>query len=137
VPLHVGKASRVLLAQLSDKEIKSYLRTARPLKEFSDLFSEAGRETPEDIWEDIRIIRRDGYISWRSPEQYGGAYIAFPVLDSEDRPHAVMIIGAPMERLSQERIAELLPRIRQIMAQLQIRARMQSAAPILVASTAA
>jgi DNA-binding IclR family transcriptional regulator len=137
VPLHVGKASRVLLAHLSDSQIKSYLQTAKPLSEFRNLFTDTAGDSVDSVWDDIHAIRRDGYIAWRSPQQYGGSYLAFPVLDHEDRPHAVITIGAPIERFPPERVAELLPRIRQIMAQLQIRARLQPAAPILVTSPAA
>lgn len=136
VPLHVGKASRVLLAYLSDSEIEAYLKAAQPLREFSNLFIEAGHETTKDVWNDIRTIRKQGYIAWRNPQMYGGSYIAFPVLDGENRPHAVLSVGAPIERMSPEDVDRLLPSMLKIMAQLRIHTNLLPAPPPLGISVA-
>lgn len=124
VPLHVSKASRVLLAYLSDREIETYLHDARPLAEYADLFAASATETLDDVWADVRAIRAQGYISWESVHQYGGAYIAFPVLDAEDRPHAVISVGGPRERFTLDVIAKTLPQMRLIMAELRTRSRL-------------
>lgn len=136
VPLHVGQASRMLLAHLSDEEIKAYLRVARPLAEYGDLFAAAATETNEHVWADIRTIRDNGYIEWRSPQQYGGAYIAFPVLDSDNRSQAVISVGAPLERMSEERMEELRPRLQRIMADLNRRSHLLPPLPPLVPAKA-
>lgn len=132
VPLHVSKASRVLLAQLTDEEIIAYLKEARPLAEYTDLFADSATETTEDIWEDLRAIRAQGYIAWVGQQQYGGSYIAFPVLDGEHRPHAVMSLGGPAERFPPEQIERLKPELLEIMDKLQARTRLVPAAPIFL-----
>ena len=138
VPLHVSKASRVLLAYLSDQEIETYLHNARPLAEYADLFASSATETLDDVWGDVRAIRAQGYISWVSIHQYGGAYIAFPVLDAEDRPHAVISVGGPRERFTQDIIAQMLPQMNAIMAELCTRSRLLPAAlPMLPEKKAA
>jgi DNA-binding IclR family transcriptional regulator len=137
VPLHVSKTSRVLLAYLPNAEIEAYLRAAHPLSEYSDLFVDASHETNKDVWNDIRVIRQQGYIAWRNPQQYGGSYIAFPVLDGESRPHAVISVGAPIERLTPEQLERFLPRMVQIMASLHVRTRLLPAPPPLDVSLSA
>jgi DNA-binding IclR family transcriptional regulator len=132
VPLHAGKQSRVLLAFLSDAEIEAYLRTAPPVSEFSNLFVDAAHETTKDVWHDIQVVRQQGYIAWRNPRQYGGTYVAFPVLDGENRPHAVISVGAPMERMSLEDIERLLPQMMQIMSKLHMHTRLLAAPTYLL-----
>jgi DNA-binding IclR family transcriptional regulator len=128
VPLHVGKQSRVLLAFLSDAEIEAYLRTAQPLSEFSNLFVDAAHETHADVWRDIRVAREQGYIAWHNPRQWGGGtYVSFAVLDGEQRPHAVISVGAPMERLSPKDLDRLLPQMLQIMSKLRMHTKLLAA----------
>jgi IclR family acetate operon transcriptional repressor len=128
VPLHVGKQSRVLLAFLPDAEIEAYLRTAQPLSEFSNLFVDAAHETTKDVWHDIQVVRQQGYIAWHNPRQWGGgSYISFPVLDGENRPHAVISVGAPMERMSPKDVERLLPQMLQIMSKLHMHTRLLAA----------
>lgn len=136
VPLHVSKASRVLLAALSNEEISMYLAQARPLAEFAGLFSAAADETLDDVWADVEAIRRDGYIAWSNSQQYGGSYIAFPVHDGEGRPHAVLSVGAPIERVSVADFERLLPQFGTIMAELGLRTRLIPAAPLMMALAA-
>jgi DNA-binding IclR family transcriptional regulator len=131
VPLHVSKASRVLLAHLSEGEIEEYLRTAPPLAGFAHLFPASATETEEDVWSDIRRVRADGYIAWNTPEPYGTAYIAFPVLDGENRPQAVISIGAPEERMSEERREALRPQLTRIVGDLNRRTRLLPGLPAL------
>jgi DNA-binding IclR family transcriptional regulator len=129
VPLHVSKASRVLLAYLTDREITAYLDAARPLADYADLFAASANETFDDVWKDVRDIRAQGFISWVSIQQYGGTYIAFPVLDAENRPHAVISVGGPSERFTIDVIAQYLSRMRDLMDQLRARSRLLPAAP--------
>lgn len=137
VPLHVNKASRVLLAHLSEEEIEAYLRTARPLADYADLFAASATETNADVWADIHTIREQGYIEWRNPQMYGAAYIAFPVLDSEGRSQAVISIGAPLERMSVERMDALRPDMLRIMEDLNRRSRLLPPLPLLALSAIA
>lgn len=132
VPLHVGKASRVLLAHLSDSEIETYLATARPLAEYAHLFKAAADETMDDVWSDIRAARETGYLSWRGQHEFGAVYIAFPVLDSERRPQAVISVAGPVERMSSERVHALIPKIMTVADSVNMRTHLLAPLPPLL-----
>ncbi|SAL42035.1 IclR family transcriptional regulator [Caballeronia turbans] len=132
VPLHVGKTSRTLLAFLDDQDIEDFLRAAAPIDQYVDFSTASKYETVDDVWKDIQTVRRDGSIMWHGAEQFGALYLAFPLLDRANRPHAAITIGGPRERFSQARAEELLPQIRTILRPLQERARLIPASPIFV-----
>ncbi|BBQ03523.1 IclR family transcriptional regulator (plasmid) [Burkholderia sp. SFA1] len=132
VPLHVGKTSRTLLAFLDNKDIEEFLRAAAPIDQYVDFSIASKYETLADVWKDIETVRRDGSIMWHGAEQFGALYVAFPLLDRANRPHAAITIGGPRERFSTERAEQLLPQIRTILRPLQDRARLIPASPIFV-----
>ena len=111
VPLHCTTMSRALLAYLDDREIADYLASAAPLTRYDAIFPEtAGTPPRRTCGTTSRAMRRDGFVTWRNPQQYGANYIAFPLLDGADRPHALITVGGPLERFGPQRIAELMPR---------------------------
>jgi DNA-binding IclR family transcriptional regulator len=124
--------SRALLACLDDREIAAYLAGAAPLTRYDEMFPETAGMTAQDVWDDVARLRRDGFITWRNPQQYGANYIAFPLLDGAGRPHALITVGGPRERFGPERIAELMAPIAAILAPLQQHARHVAAAPVIV-----
>jgi DNA-binding IclR family transcriptional regulator len=132
VPLHCTTMSRALLAYLDDREIADYLASAAPLTRYDAIFPETANATAQDVWRDIAAMRRDGFITWRNPQQYGANYIAFPVLDASDRPHALITVGGPLERFGPQRIAELMPRMRAVLQPLQQHGRHVPAAPVII-----
>ena len=136
VPLHCTKMSRALLAFLSDREIAEYLASAEPLTRHDALFPETADATAQDVWDDIARVRRDGFITWRNPQQYSANYIAFPLLDGHGRPHALVTVGGPLERFGPDRIDGLMPRMRALIAPLQQQCRHVAAAPVIVEEAA-
>jgi DNA-binding IclR family transcriptional regulator len=136
VPLHCTKMSRALLACLGDREIADYLASAAPLTRYDAVFPETADATAQDVWDDIGRVRRDGFITWRNPQQYSANYIAFPVLDGHGRPHALVTVGGPFERFGPDRIAALMPQLRALIAPLQQQGRHVPAAPVIVEGTA-
>ena len=132
VPLHCTKMSRALLACLDDREISAYLAGAAPLTRYDQIFPETAGATAQDIWDDVARVRRDGFITWRNPQQYGANYIAFPLLDGAGRPHALVTVGGPLERFGPERIAGLMAPMRAVLQPLQQHARHVAAAPVIV-----
>jgi DNA-binding IclR family transcriptional regulator len=132
VPLHCTTMSRALLACLDDREIAAYLVGAAPLTRHDEIFPETAGMTVQDVWDDVARLRRDGFITWRNPQQYGANYIAFPLLDGASRPHALITVGGPRERFGSERIAELMVPMRAILDPLQQHARHVAAAPVIV-----
>jgi DNA-binding IclR family transcriptional regulator len=132
VPLHCTRMSRALLAWLSEGEIREYLRRAEPLDRYDALFPETANETAEDVWQDVHRMRQDKLLIWRNRQQYGAAYVAFPILDNADRPHATVTVGGPFERFTPARIDEWLPAMRALVEPLQQQARLHAAAPVLM-----
>jgi DNA-binding IclR family transcriptional regulator len=132
VPLHCTTMSRALLACLDDREIAAYLAGAAPLTRWDEMFPETAGMMAQDVWDDVARLRRDGFITWRNPQQYGANYIAFPLLDGAGRPHALITVGGPRERFGPERIAGLMAPIAAILAPLRQHARHVAAAPVIV-----
>jgi len=132
VPLHCTTMSRALLACLDDREIEAYLAGAAPLTRHDETFPETAGMTAQDVWDDVARLRREGFITWRNPQQYGANYIAFPLRDTQGRPHALITVGGPRERFGSERIAELMAPIAEILEPLQQHARHVAAAPVIV-----
>lgn len=132
VPLHCTRLSRVLLAYLSDAEIAEYLDAAAPLDRYDAVFPETATPTVDDIWADIRRVRRDGYLVWSNARQYGSAYIGLPILDSADRPHALITIGGPLERFAQAQIETQRPRLEAVLEPLRQQCRLFPAALVML-----
>jgi DNA-binding IclR family transcriptional regulator len=132
VPLHCTEMSRVLLACLSDREIADYVRSAEPLDRYAALFPDTVGMTAQTLWDDIAGKRHRTHVIWRNPRQFGAAYATFPLLDSSQRPHAIITVGGPLERFSIERIERLLPAMRTTLAPLQQQCRLYAAAPVFL-----
>jgi DNA-binding IclR family transcriptional regulator len=105
VPLHCTKMSRLLLAHLPDRDISAYLDGAQPLDQYDEIFPDTGVTTAEVVWRDIRAMRGAPHVIWRSPKQFGSAYVAFPIPGADGRLHAIVTIGGPMERFRPESAA--------------------------------
>lgn len=120
VPLHAGPASRALLAFLTDAEVAAYLRAASPLKRFTATTI----TSPEDLWQEVRRVRDQGYARGYGDHYTGATYVAFPILDSSGRPHASISIAAPGERLPEAELQSLLPDILAIVAENNVLSRL-------------
>lgn len=128
VPLHCTKMSRVLLAYLSDADIRAYLYAARPLARRQN-FPDPPSESARGAWADILAIRATPYVLWRNPFSLRAAYAIFPILDHERRPHAVVTVGGPAERFDLAKVTALAPRMQAILEPLQREARLFAAPP--------
>ena len=114
VPLHAGPASRTLLSFLNDDEVADYIKSALPLKRFT----ETTITDPDLLWTEVRLVRRRGYATGYGDHYLGATYIGFPVLDASGRPHAAVSIAAPAERLTPARLQQMLPSILEIIGDL-------------------
>lgn len=123
VPLHASPASRVLLAFLQDDEIAEYIRTASPLKRFTATTI----TDPKKLWDEVRLVRQQGFARGYGDHYAGATYISFPVLDSSGRPHAAVTIGGPPDRLTLEQVEIFLPRIQEVMRELNDQSRLYPA----------
>lgn len=104
IPLHVSPASRAVLAHLPDDEVDLYLD--RPLK----VFTKSTLHTPDELWEEIRQIRADGYARSLGDHytKATGTAIGFPVLDVNDEPHGSLTVAGPTDRFTPKVIADLM-----------------------------
>jgi DNA-binding IclR family transcriptional regulator len=119
VPLHASPASRVLLAFLHDDEIAEYIRVAAPLKRFTPTTI----VEPDKLWDEVRLVRGRGYALGYGDHYTGATYVSFAVLDGSGRPHAAITVGGPLDRLTDARVQEVLPRILAIVGELNQRIR--------------
>ncbi len=96
VPLHAGANNKVILAFRPDEEIKQIL--SKPVEKFT----ESSPVDPEQIWENIRTIRKDGY-AYSCEEMHYGAYgISAPILDRNGHAIASIGVSGPIIRISDE-----------------------------------
>jgi IclR family transcriptional regulator, KDG regulon repressor len=136
VPLHCTKMSRALLACLDDREIAAYLAGAAPLTRYDAIFPETAGASAQDVLDDVAKIRRDGFVTWRNPQQqYGANYVAFPLLDGGGRPHGLITVGGPFERFGPARIGALMAPMRAILQPLETHCRHAIAAPVFIAGS--
>jgi DNA-binding IclR family transcriptional regulator len=130
VPLHCTKMSRVLLAHLSDREIADYLRSEAPLDRYAATYPDTADMSEKAVWTELRQLRGAPHVVWRNPRQFGAAYITVPLLDNADRPHAIVTVGGPLERLGPERIESLMPALDATLTPLRQQCRLYAAAPV-------
>ena len=113
VPLHASPASRVILAGLPDAEIDAFLADG-PLERYTP----TTLTTPEQIWDEVRLVRERGYATSYADHARGATGIAFPVLANDGTPHGSVTIAGPADRLPEERLDELRPELEEIMGEL-------------------
>jgi IclR family transcriptional regulator, acetate operon repressor len=81
-------------------------------------FTETTITDPDLLWEEVHLVRRRGYATGYGDHYRHATYIGFPVLDASRRPHAAVSVAAPADRLTPERLEQLLPSILEIIAEL-------------------
>jgi len=126
VPLHASPASRVILAHLPDEEIDAYI-AAGPLERYTS----TTLTEPDEIWEEIRRVRAEGYARGRGDHVRGATGAAFPILASDGTPHGSITIAGPESRLPAERLDALLPELLQIAADLNRHTQLYPAEPLI------
>jgi DNA-binding IclR family transcriptional regulator len=116
VPLHASPASRTLLSFLGDEEIAEYIRVASPMKRFTPTTI----TDPERLWEEVRLVRSQGFARGYRDHYAHATYVSFPVLDTTGRPHAAFTIGGPPDRFTDADVDRLLPQMFAVMRDLNI-----------------
>ncbi|MFV3074906.1 IclR family transcriptional regulator [Niveispirillum fermenti] len=121
-PLHVPASGRVMLASCTDREIEEYIARHSPLT-----IPPSNRAmTAEQLWADIRAIRRQGYAMVRREGPLPMLAMGFPIVDAENRLHGVLSVGGPVERMEGE-LQRLLPELRRLIDELCSRTRLYAA----------
>lgn len=125
VPLHASPASRAILACLPDDEIEAYLADG-PLERYTA----TTLTEPDEIWEEVRRVRAEGYARGRGDHVRGATGAAFPILASDGTPHGSVTIAGPESRLPEERLDALLPQLLQLAAELNRHTQLYPAEPL-------
>jgi DNA-binding IclR family transcriptional regulator len=104
-PLHATSSGKVLLAHLDDDERR--LLVARELERYTaDTHVDVG-----PLEEELREVLRQGYASSFGELEVGLNAVAVPVRGENGSVVAALSASGPAYRLSQERIAEILPAV--------------------------
>jgi len=127
LPLHAGTGSRVLLANLSDEEIEAYIRDASPLPQYTPTTI----TDPAALWNEVRLIRSQGFARGYEDFSTGATYFSFPVFGALGKPIAAITIGGPIFRFTREIADGFIPAIRALLAELNQQSRMMSLVPVM------
>jgi DNA-binding IclR family transcriptional regulator len=100
-PLHVGAASKAILAFLPDLEIKKILRGE--LRKITDNTI----TSPSKLQKEIERIRRSGYAYSDQELIIGARAVSAPVFDSDGSISASVTISAPISRLRNSNRAKI------------------------------
>lgn len=95
-PLHAGASSKAFLAFLSEEEIEEYLQG--PLESLTP----TTLVDPDDLREQLKKIREQGWATSAAERKPGAASVAAPVLDASGRPVAVISVSGPTDRFVSE-----------------------------------
>lgn len=92
--LHVGSAGRVILAGLTDDEIRDYLSRVALVNEGFDTLTD-----PERLWAEIRRARNDGFLTAKAEVTSESFSCSAPVRDITGAVIASITITLPLSRL--------------------------------------
>lgn len=104
IPLYCSGVGKALLAGMSDKEIETIWNTTEIVK-----YTEHTITHFSDFMEEINLIRRLGYALDNEENELGVRCIAVALTVQNETPLYAFSISAPIDRMSDERIALLAP----------------------------
>jgi DNA-binding IclR family transcriptional regulator len=128
IPLHAGTGARCLLAYLKDDEIQQYIDLESPLRAFTPTTI----TEPKALWDEVKLIREQGFARGYQDYSRGANFLAFPVIGPMDRPLATIVIGGPLFRFTREVADGFVPEIEALMDELNQHARMFPSAPVVM-----
>lgn len=106
IPLHLGAPGKVILANLNQSEIDEYL-TTNPLEGTTS----HSITDPEVLRGELSEIARQGFaISWEE-RRVGVVAMAAPIFDAYGHVVASMNISGPSQRIKQEQVDAMCPRL--------------------------
>lgn len=112
-PLHAGASSKILLAYLPEERVEKHL--AQPLQAFTpntvtDL---------DELKDQLRQVRRQGYCLSESEVDDGATSVAVPILDRRRRLVAGLSVAGPTFRMDEAVIDRVLSQLRDAAATIQ------------------
>ena len=113
LPLWFGAPARVLLSERSDDDILRVLDD----REHTDVVP-VNPPAPDDLRRQVEDVRRTGHARAFEETIEGVHTVSVPVRGAQRELAAVLSITAPSERLPDERMDELLPRLEEAASQI-------------------
>lgn len=107
VPLHQGAPGKVLLAHLPEKDLR------RVLSRKMEKVTSATIVDPDEVRGELEGVRERGYALSMEERIPGIASIAAPIWDHAQEVIAAMSISGPSSRMTEERLYELAPSLRE------------------------
>jgi DNA-binding IclR family transcriptional regulator len=114
IPLHAGPGSRALLAFRTDDDINDYLKAETPLV----AVTATTIVDPEALWREVHLVRERGYALGYRDNLSGVTGVAFPVFDADGSVQGAVSVGGPEDQFDDAKLASFIPRIEQIVAQI-------------------
>lgn len=108
LPLSVGASSKVLIAFEEEREVEQILNQL-------EIQHGINKSAFYDI---IKEIYQNGYATSFEERESGAAALAFPVLTTTKHLIAALAISGPINRLTPERIKEIIPRVNEAANQM-------------------
>lgn len=103
-PSHCTGAGKVLLAQLTERELDRYLQRRMPLQRFTD----ATICDPRRLREELALIRKNGFALDNGELEEGVRCVAAPLRNFENKAIAAISISGPDTRLTEAFVRERL-----------------------------
>lgn len=100
MPLHIGAGPKVLLAHMSDADIKNWIK-----KKKLNAWTKHTVTEPEKLWEDIRNIREKGYALSMEDVTIGAAAIGSPIRKAGGKVVGAVSISGASINFQGERLA--------------------------------
>lgn len=115
LPAYCTASGKVFLAHLNDEELTHYLET--PMQ----IFTLNTVKSPEELRNELLVIKENGYSVDNEEFEYGVKAIAAPIFDHHNRVAGVVSIPGPANRLPQDRIDEVVPALIQTTKEISLR----------------
>jgi len=114
-PLHAGASFKVLMAYLPADRIDKLIRKGLPKITKNTV-------TDEDMLrKELQNIRQRGYAASQGELYHGFGAVAAPIRDAEGRVVVGVSVIAPAARLTQERIKEIAPLVKETAREISLR----------------
>ena len=112
-PLYCTGAGKLMLAELTDAEIREYLERAKPVR-----YTERTITEYEPLMREIEEARRRGCAFDNEECEAGVRCIAVPLRDYSGKTSAALSVSGPMLRMTDEHICANLPELQKIASEI-------------------
>ncbi|KUO48807.1 MAG: hypothetical protein APF76_18170 [Desulfitibacter sp. BRH_c19] len=113
LPMHATGVGKVLLAYMSEEEVKSICNIKSLLRMTSNTIV-----SYEKLVQDLAVIKQNGYAFDNEESQEGLRCIAAPIRDYSERVIAAISVSIPIMRFGDERVPSLLKNVLEIAAEI-------------------